>query len=590
MLDELRRLMNDNCIDVFAVFSSDPHLSEYTGECDKYIKALSGFSGSAGTLVVEKDRAYLWTDPRYYIQAEKELSGKGIEVMKAGMPSVVSVTDHLAGRICAGSVLAFDKKTLSYADYLKITRLGGQENITDGADILRRSAGDMPERVFNPIYAMPDEKAGRSVTEKLSSVRSIIRRKYVPGGDYAYIISDLASIMWLFNLRGSDINYVPVAYSYAVISDTEATIFLRTASLDDEAGKNLSGAGVTVRDYEISAPHFTSDYPAVLADMHSSSWAVTEDAVRAGTYIECSDTEIIKKAVKNAAEIEGMRSSHVKDAAVMIKFIKLVKEMAEEGTLPDEFELGRMLDDMRLENGCSSLSFATICAYGENAAIVHYTADKESAANVCPRGFLLVDSGGQYMFEGTTDITRTIALGPLTDEEKKVYTLVLKGNLDLMNMVFPQGFKGSLLDAAAEEPLWVNGYFCGHGIGHGVGHYLSVHESEARISRNSLERECAFFPGIIVSDEPGVYIEGSFGVRLENLLLTVEAGAADGHKLCAFEPLTLVPFDKEAIDVTLLTSDEKDALSRYNALITEKVAPYLSENERDWLKQHIDIA
>ena len=284
-----------------------------------------------------------------------------------------------------------------------------------------------------------------------------------------------------------------------------------------------------------------------------------------------------------------MKEAHQKDAVTVIKFIRMIKEMARVGTLGDEYDIGRMLDDMRIKNGASSLSFKTICAYRENAAVVHYIARKETAKPVMPEGFLLVDSGGQYKNLGTTDITRTISLGEVSAEEKKVYTTVLKGNLRLMNAIFPRGFKGTLLDGLAESVLWENGYFCGHGIGHGVGCYLAVHEGETRISRGCGERESCFFPGVIVSDEPGVYIEGKFGVRLENLLLTVASDDLDGNKMCAFEPLTLVPFDKESIDQTLLTDDEKDILSRYYELISEKILPLLPEDDRKWAEEYMSL-
>lgn len=353
----------------------------------------------------------------------------------------------------------------------------------------------------------------------------------------------------------------------------------------------LDEAGVTVKEYSRFYTELSDvATDVILADTYRNNAAIIEGAEEAAALQDVSDAELIAKPFKNASEKKGMEDAHIKDAVTMIRFIKNVKETAAEGKLPDEYEMGRMLDRKRLEGGCRDLSFDTICAYGPNAAIVHYTAKQDKCAAICDFGFLLVDSGGQYEFEGTTDITRTISLGKLTEEEIHAYTTVLRANLRLMDMIFPEGCKGTLLDTAAENVLWENGYYCGHGIGHGVGCYLSVHESEIRISRNVGERECAFFPGVIVSDEPGIYIEGKFGIRLENLLLTVGAGELEGHKMCRFTPLTLVPFDKEAIDMKLLSEREKDVLIRYCDLISEKVLPLLSEDEQKWLSDYMNFS
>ena len=394
--------------------------------------------------------------------------------------------------------------------------------------------------------------------------------------------------MWLFNLRGSDIAYVPVAFSYALIDRYCSKLYLNRKMLSEEAAKELKDDGIIVREYSCFYGDLSDIATDVLlADPYGNNAAIMEEADLAGTLVECSDPTLIPKAYKNSTETEGAKTAHLKDSVTMIRFIRKVKEMAAAGDLPDEYELGKMLDDMRCKGGAEGPSFQTICAYGENSAIVHYTAQKETAAKLKPSGFLLVDSGGHYRFEGTTDITRTISLGPLTDEERKVYTTVLKGNLRLLDTVFASGFKGALLDGIAEGPLWSEGYYCGHGIGHGVGSYLSVHESEIRISRNSGEREVAFLPGAIVSDEPGVYLEGRFGVRIENLLLTVSAAKTDGHAMCRFEPLTLVPFDREAIDESVMDDNDRAVLQKYNKLIVDTVAPILNEDARAWLEEYI---
>ena len=582
--------MEQNCIDWFIVYSQDPHLSEYTAECDRLREKISGFSGSAGTLLVGATESYLWTDSRYYIQAADQLEGSGITLMKSQMPGVPGLPRFLRDHVWDGQVLAVDRKTVSYDEYGRLLQvLPSSIEVTDGGKILRGLHDS--KRVFNGIKAVPQEHRGKEITAKLDDVRKRIAGRIGGESSYTYVVSDLTSIMWLYNLRGDDITHVPVAYSYTCITAFSAVLYISRKHLTEEAAKMLDEAGVTVKEYSRFYTELSDvATDVILADTYRNNAAIIEGAEETATLQDVSDAELIAKPFKNASEIKGMEDAHIKDAVTMIRFIKNVKETAAEGKLPDEYEMGRMLDRKRLEGGCRDLSFDTICAYGPNAAIVHYTAKQDECAAICNFGFLLVDSGGQYEFEGTTDITRTISLGKLTEEEIHAYTTVLRGNLRLMDMIFPEGCKGTLLDTAAENVLWENGYYCGHGIGHGVGCYLSVHESEIRISRNVGERECAFFPGVIVSDEPGIYIEGKFGIRLENLLLTVGAGELEGHKMCRFTPLTLVPFDKEAIDMKLLSEREKDVLIRYCDLISEKVLPLLSEDEQKWLSDYMNFS
>ena len=584
--------MLKNNTDWFVVYSEDPHLSEYTSPCDRYREALSGFDGSAGVLVIGPDNTLLFTDSRYYVQAGHQLEGTGINLMKYGMPDVPSPEYYLADHVWDGQSIAIDMKTVSFERFNELRRkLPDSVEITDGNKMLREAAGSsIGSRVFGPIDKMPEAAAGKSAEVKLNLVRKKLSALCRTDESYTYIISDLTSVMWLFNLRGCDITHVPVAYSYAVITGCSASLYVSRKNLGEECTGYLNDMGVSVKEYSCfygDLEDIATDI--VIADPAKNNASILNRFDEDNILKNCSDTRIIGKAVKNKAEISGMRSAHLKDAIVMIRFIKTVKEMAKEGRLPDEYELGLMLDDARLKGGCCDVSFETICAYGKNSAIVHYSAGKDTASPVDPSGFLLVDSGGQYRFEGTTDITRTISLGQITDEEKKVYTTVLKGHLRLMGMIFPEGYKGSLIDSAAELPLWEAGYYCGHGIGHGVGHFLSVHESEARISRAESEKENPFFPGVIVSDEPGVYIEGRFGVRIENLLLTVKSHDIEGHKMCAFEPLSLVPFDKESIDPELLDEKETAVLKRYYDQIEEKILPLLDDKERLWLKENIDI-
>ena len=587
MLDLLRQRMSAEGIDWFIVFASDEHLSEYTAESDRFIKYLSGFSGSAGTLLVCADSARLWTDSRYHIQAKYELEGSGIELMAFGNPGVPTLERFLSDHVWNGMSVAFDLKTVSF-DYYRLLKkmLPADTVIVDGHDILTQSVDNMPSGSFNPIVSVDKAFAGKSIKEKLSELRKNISGLFPQENSYTYLLSDLTDIMWLFNLRGSDIDHVPAAVSYAMITSYSATVYLHKKQLDENSRKSLEEEDVIIKEYSRfyrELDDIATD--VVIADECGNNCRMIRPFFDQGIHLNCRNCDVITKAVKNAAEIQGMKNAHIKDAVTLTRFIMYLKKEAQKNDLPDEYVLGRMLDEKRIEGGCCDTSFATICAYGKNSAIVHYVADKEKSAKVEDKGFLLIDSGGHYRFEGTTDVTRTISLGPLTDEEKKVYTTVLKGNLRLMDAMFPEGCEGTLLDMLAEQPLWESGYYCGHGIGHGVGCFLSVHESEARISRRTGKRDIPLRPGVIISDEPGVYLEGKFGVRLENLLLVVKDKAIDSHPMCRFEPLTLVPFDKESIDLTLLDEREKKLLDDYNSLVYDKMSPLLDDEERQWLKE-----
>ncbi len=580
--------MKDNDIDWFVVFSRDEHLSEYTGESDRYIRSLTGFTGSAGTLVVGAEGAWLWTDSRYHIQAENQLRGKDIELMRSGIPGVLTMEDFLSEHVWDGQRIAMDLKTVSFFDYSRLQKkIPFSAETVDGEDILKASK-KMPSRVCNEIVPVPANRCGKSALDKLEGVRKKIKKEFPQTESYTYLISDLTSVMWLFNLRGSDIAHVPVAYSYAAITPYSASLYIHRKQLTKEASDALEEAGIIVKEYSRfykELDDIATDI--VFADSNRNNTRIIRPFEENQMFTACSDPSFITKSVKCDSEIAGMKSAHQKDAVTMIRFIKLIKEMASNGELPNEYELGKILDKKRLENGCSDTSFDTICAYGPNSAIVHYVASEKDCSPVSSKGFLLVDSGGQYMFEGTTDITRTISLGEVCDEEKRVYTTVLKGNLRLMDAIFPEGCEGTLLDAVAEQPLWENGYFCGHGIGHGVGCNLSVHESEARISRRTGSGEIPITSGVIISDEPGVYLEGKFGVRIENLLLAVKSDTIGKNRMCSFKPLTLVPYDSESIDSDMLDEKEKDMLMRYNRLIIEKICPLLTGEEAEWLEEYM---
>lgn len=587
----LRDNMVQNHVDWLLLYYADAHLSEFISNCDDYFEEFSGFTGDSATLLVSNDACYLWTDGRYFIQAECELNGSGIILMKDGCPETPSVYEFLKNHVWDGHRIAFDYRTVSYKAFCNYKdKLPKSIEFVDASRILTDSLKEKRVRDFHLITHVSDENAGSTVEEKLDNIRKIVRDNYLneENASYSYIVSSLPANMWIFNLRGRDIPNVSVAYSYSIITDYSATIYLSRKNLSDEARFSLNSCGVIVKEYPnfyADIEEIASDY--VLVDDFCNNAAICEKANNVSKLIFVNDHVLIKKYIKNKTESEGMRNAGIKDGVTMCRFIMKIKELAKTGKLPDEYETGKLLDDIRLSGGAYSLSFPTICAYGKNAAVVHYEAEQDSCSDLKPSGFLLVDSGGHYNNEGTTDITRTIALGVLSNEEKRAYTAVLKGNLSLMSVIFPEGTVGQNIDILARKPIWDIGYNYSHGTGHGVGCNLEVHEAPVMISPSIGKPRVNNYPlkpGMIMSDEPGIYVENKFGIRLENLLLVVDK-SNESQKLYGFEPISFVPFDLEAIDFSIL--DEKDIriLNKYHKLVYDVISPRLDDVAQNWLKE-----
>lgn len=589
-LIRVRENMAKNQLDWLIVFMADPHLSEFISSCDAVVEEISGFSGSNGTLLISDNECFLWTDSRYFIQAKAELEGSEIILMKDGEENVPSLPEFLENHIWEGHRIGFDFKCISCLKYKKIIDLCPESvEIEDAGKVIRDSRKEKSPRSFHKISNVIDSSAGMGIPEKLESIRKNIRKKYVKDDEksYSYIISDLSSVMWIFNLRGSDIDYVPVAYSYAVINNYSATLYVCRKYLSDEARIKLNSASVITKEYSSfygDLQEIASD--CVLLDRSTSNSAIDSAVSEISDVIYSSDYEIIRKFIKNSVEIEGMKKAGIKDGVVMCRFIKMVKEMASENSLTDEYSVGKKLDEMRLNSSACALSFETICAYGPNAAIVHYEANEDVHSDIKPSGFLLVDSGGQYEFEGTTDITRTICLGELSNEEKTAYTAVLKGNLRLMNLVFPHELRGENIDVIAKMPIWSAGYDFYHGTGHGIGCFLEVHESPVCI-KSSISRERIISPvfeeGMILSDEPGIYVEEKFGVRLENAILVVDK-SEKGRKMLGFEPISYAPFDLDAVNISEMSPKDILMLNNYHKTVYDVISPHLNEDEKIWLQ------
>lgn len=582
----LRECMKKEGVTIYLVFTSDFYQSEYIDAHFKFREYLSGFTGSAGTLLIEQKRAILWTDGRYVLQAKRELAGTGIELYPMQEEGVPSLMEYIESIASYDTCIGCDGRTISSTFYLKLEALSRKSGISlkMGLDFANEIWTERPLITKREVYQLPDDIAGISRTRKLE----IVKKRIVKSEANAYLLSDLSSIMWLFNLRGNDIAYNPVALSYAYISLEQTILFLNEGCYSEKLEEELRNDGVEVKICE-EILNFSANLSGkkILCDPASINACLYRNVVDNNEVIKKVNTELIDKAVKNDTEISLAKAYHVQDAIAVIRFIMEIKERVKTEKIT-EYDAARYMDSFRSRiKGFHEPSFETICAYGENAAIVHYTAKPEECALLKPKGLLLIDSGGQYL-GATTDITRTISLGELTKEEKEHYTVVLKGLLQLANAKFLEGCSGENLDILARGPIWSLGIDYRHGTGHGIGSFLNVHEGPQafRYRINPEFPQPALKVGMITSDEPGIYIEGSHGIRLENELLCVEKERTKWGTFLGFEMLTLVPFESEAILANRLTKEERIWLNVYHRNVYETLCPHLADSEKIWLKDH----
>lgn len=592
-LSKLRELMKQRGIYAYIVPTDDFHGSEYVGEHFRLREYLSGFTGSAGTLLATLDEAKLWTDGRYFIQAEQELSGSGIELMKSRESGVPTIEEYLEKNLPDGSVLGFDGRTVSAAFAEKLSKRLSENGIrfSTDEDLGGMVWEDRPPLSKKPVFSLPESVCGATAQEKLAKIREKLREASAD----CLVVSALDEIAWTLNLRGGDVDYNPVFLAYMAVFESEILLFTHREIFGQEIADDLKKMGVKFYQYEdVYDPKFWLNN-RVWLDPLSVNFRL-KNAVRKQSkkIIEKKSPVRLMKAVKNSAEIAAEKYAHLMDGAAVTRFMYWLKKSAGKERIT-EISAAEMLEKFRRETPdifreknrelrecCEYLgqSFEPIMAYGDHAAIVHYSATAESNCDILPRGMLLSDTGGHYM-HGTTDITRTFVLGGITDEERKAFTIVLAGHLVLLHAVFPKGVRGSVLDAIARKPLWQRGMDFNHGTGHGVGFLLNVHEGPQRISWRTAG-DAPIEAGMITSDEPGYYVEGRFGIRHESLLLCQQS-ETEGF-LC-FVPLTLVPFDRDGIDPKLLTEEQRGYLNDYHALIYEKLSPYLPKEEAEWLKQ-----
>lgn len=586
-LEALRRSMKENSVDVYIITTDDFHSSEYVGAYFKVREFMSGFTGSAGTLVVMPDRALLWTDGRYFIQAEAELIGSTIELMKSGQEGTLKIPEFLRDNLADGSTIGFDGRTVSvdFASRLDEELSGKDITYNYDLDLAGNVWTDRPKLSSEPVWEMPASYVGKSRQEKILE----IREKMMSFGADIFLISALDEIAWALNLRGNDIPCNPVFLSYMLILPDTCFLYVNEEILNVRIVKNLQLDGIFLKPYnDIYQDLMDIDGGRViLYDSRLTNYKLKMSIPKGVKAIDKPSPIELMKAVKTTTECENERLAHIKDGVAVTRFIYWLKECADISKLTELDAVEKLEYFRQQEEGYLGPSFDTIAAYGAHGAIVHYEPTEKTNIPLKPEGFLLVDSGGQYM-QGTTDITRTIALGRLTEKEKRAYTLVLIGHLNLAAAKFLYGTRGENLDYVAREPLWRYGLDFNHGTGHGVGFALNVHEGPNRIHfRITEDRPCSaiFEEGMITSDEPGLYIEGEFGIRHENLLLCRKGEKNEYGQFMYFENLTWVPFDKDAIDTSLMSNKEIELLNSYHEQVYEKISPYLDDEERNWLRE-----
>ena len=577
---ELRRLMNEHEMDAFIIPGTDPHQSEHPADHWKARAWLSGFKGSAGTVVVTQTKAGLWTDPRYHIRGEMELAGSGIELFKYGILGVPSYIDWLYQELQDGSVVGFDGTVVSISELRQLKNILHNRQITfiTQHDLVGKLWHDRPGLPPGPIFLHDDKFAGESRKSKINRIREKLREYKAD----VHLLTMLDDIAWTFNIRGSDVEFNPVVVSYAVISEHEAHLFIQGSKVPAVVKAALEKDGVTISEYNEIYQHL-QQLPAgtnILVDPDKTSCAL-EGAIQKHCLIqEGTSIPHAMKSVKNLVELDGIRRSQVRDGVAMVKWMHWLD--SDIGTdSHTEITVAEKLTEFRRQGeNFQGLSFGTICGYLANSAIGHYSSDPKTVPTLKPRGIILIDSGGQYL-DGTTDITRTLTLGEPPPEEKRVFTIVLKCHIRLAGIIFPKGTRGSQLDAIAREFLWQEGWNCRHGIGHGVGYFLNVHEGPQRFrDDNNVPLEL----NMLISNEPGVYFQGEFGVRIENLLITVSKGTTSFGEFYGFETVTLCPIDLELVDLSLLSNDERNWLNEYHQRVYETLEAFLSAEERNWLR------
>ena len=585
-LNALRILMKEKKIDAYLVATDDFHGSEYVGDYFKCRKYITGFTGSAGTAIITQDMAGLWTDGRYFIQAADQLRDTTIELFKSGEPGVPTVHQFLNDKLEEGMCLGFDGRTVSAREAEELQELLQKKHITFSVndDLIGEIWEDRPVLSCEPVMELDIRWTGKSRADKIAEIREQMKAKEAD----TFILTSLDDIAWLLNIRGNDIHCCPVVLSYLVMMENERRLYANAAAFSEEIRSNLEADGVKIYPYDDVYSYvqtISSDKKVLLSRANVNSRLVSNIPSEV-TILDEPNLTLLPKAVKNKTEMENERIAHIKDGIAVTKFIHWLKKNVTRTTITELSAAEKLYQFRSEQEHFLGDSFDPIIAYGTHAAIVHYSATEATDIPLEARGMVLADTGGHYL-EGTTDITRTIVLGPVTAKEKKFFTAVLRGNLNLAAAKFKYGCTGLNLDYLARGPLWELGEDYNHGTGHGVGYLLNVHEGPNSFRWKNLPGNPApvLEKGMITSDEPGYYLENEFGIRHENLVLCKKAEKTSFGQFMCFEPLTMVPFDLEGINPEEMTERERKLLNDYHQKVYTTISPYLDEEEKEWLKQ-----
>lgn len=579
-LKQLRKLMTDRGIDAYIEPTADPHQSEYVADHYTGRSFISGFTGSAGLVVVTKEDANLWTDGRYFIQAEKEIADSEFKLFKMAIKGYPTYVEWLKDYLKEGDKIGFNGKIFAQSSVEKLLKGLDKDVDIEDYDLIGDIWEDRPALPNGEVFLLGERYSGKSTADKLKEVREQMKEKKA---DY-FLIGSLDDIAWLFNIRGADVECNPVVISYALISHNEAKLFVDQAKINDSVREALEDDNIGICDYEKIydvLSNLEEDNSIILDKDRINTWlynAIPEDI----NIINHRDITTDLKAIKNEVEIKNQRNAYLKDATALTKFFYWLDKNIAKEKITEYSAQEKLLMFRQEQEGFIQPSFGTISAYGPNAAMMHYSASEDDEVLIDKKGLYLVDSGGQY-YEGTTDITRTVAVGEITDEEKKDFTLTLKGHMNLLNARFLEGASGHALDAICRLPLWKEGLDYKSGTGHGIGYLLNVHEGPHRIA--PVVNDVALKEGMIVTIEPGVYKTGKHGIRIENVACVKEDINTDSGQFMVFDNLSYVFIDLNCIDVSLLLEDERNWLNDYHNDVYNMISPFLNEEEKQWLKE-----
>lgn len=585
-IESIRKEMRENGLSAYIIPSSDPHLSEYPAPHWKTRGWISGFDGSFGTVILTLKEAALFTDSRYFLQATSQLENTGIHLVKMGLPDSPSFAEWLTEKLAKGSSVGIDPWVYAASDALALDAALRKKELFVNAktDFISKVWEDRPKLPSDPIFVFPIEFSGRSSQEKISQLREILAKE---GCDYL-LLSALDEIAWTFNIRGNDVKYNPVVISFALISKDKSVLFIPPSKINREDLHYFKQEEIQLADYNKIAP-FLSHLPAgskIMLDASKTNLALYNSIPSECKIIKQVSPANRLKSLKNEIEIEGYKQAMIYDGIALTKFFIWLDENVDKGTVT-EYTVGEMLKEFRSQQPYyAGEGFGTITGYKDHGAVIHYIPTPDNAYTIARDGTLLIDSGGQY-FKGTTDITRTITLSTPSEKQKKDFTLILKGNIALGTAVFPQKTRGSQIDILARKVMWENGINYLHGTGHGVGHFLNVHEGPQSIRME--ENPVVLEPGMVLSNEPGIYRNGEYGLRIENMILIKEKEETQFGKFFQCETITLFPIDKNLIEKELLNQDELNWLNDYHQMVYDKLSPYLNEKEKEWLKNQTEV-